>query len=122
MRLRWVVAALREWAAWIDDPQPVRSVRYGQIPCGRPAGNWMPKDARSCRRTHKAFCRLSPEHAKTLLMVYVWGPRRNITRLTEIAQENSMTLDALRKKLYRAEARLADELDGLDPADGGEGL
>ncbi len=116
-RLRWVVAMLREWAVWVDSDQPIHGVLYGEVSGGTLPGAWLPKDARTARRAHKAVCKLPSEHAEMIVLVYLKGPRQNAVTLPQIADFEGMNLRTLRRKIESAEVAFSEALESLSEGD-----
>nr|DAG47859.1 MAG TPA: antitermination protein Q [Bacteriophage sp.] len=116
-RIKWVQIALREWAAWVDSFGAVKGVDYSAVRGGGAAGNWIPTDTRSQRRTHKAVCRIPAEHFATIRLVYLEGPRVNKTSIAEIAAWQGLNRTTLFMRVCAAETRFAEELDSLSEND-----
>lgn len=112
MRLRWVMRRLREWAAWIDSEGQIKSPALDGMPVAAAnAEAWIPKDYRLAREVHSAMGKLSRELQETIVLVYVIGPRANKVQLTDIADWCDMDCEALRKRVTRAEYKVAEALD-----------
>lgn len=112
MRLRWVMRRLREWAAWIDSEGQIKSPALdGMLVAAANAEAWIPKDYRLAREVHAALRKLSPDDRVTIVLVYVAGPRSNKVLLTDIADWCDLDVEALRKRVTRAEYKVAESLD-----------
>lgn len=112
MRLRWVMRRLREWAAWIDSEGQIKSPALDGMPVAAAnAEAWIPKDYRLAREVHAALRKLSPDGRVTIVLVYVAGPRSNKVLLTDIADWCDLDVEVLRKRVTRAEYKVAEALD-----------
>lgn len=112
MRLRWVMRRLREWAAWIDSEGQIKSPALDGMPVAAAnAEAWIPKDYRLAREVHAALRKLSPDDRVTIVLVYVAGPRSNKALLTDIADWCDLDVEVLRKRVTRAEYKVAEALD-----------
>ena len=112
MRLRWVMRRLREWAAWIDSEGQIKSPALDGMPVAAAnAEAWIPKDYRLAREVHAALRKLSPDDRVTIVLVYVTGPRANKVLLTDIADWCDLDVEVLRKRVTRAEYKVAEALD-----------
>lgn len=112
MRLRWVMRRLREWAAWIDSEGQIKSPALDGMPVAAAnAEAWIPKDYRLAREVHAALRKLSPDDRVTIVLVYVAGPRSNKVLLTDIADWCDLDVEVLRKRVTRAECKVAEALD-----------
>ena len=112
MRLRWVMRRLREWAAWIDSEGQIKSPALDGMPVAAAnAEAWIPKDYRLAREVHAAMGKLSRELQETIVLVYVIGPRANKVQLTDIADWCDLDVEVLRKRVTRAEYKVAEALD-----------
>lgn len=112
MRLRWVMRRLREWAAWIDSEGQIKSPALdGRPVAAANAEAWIPKDYRLAREVHAALRKLSPDDRVTIVLVYVTGPRSNKVLLTDIADWCDLDVEVLRKRVTRAEYKVAEALD-----------
>lgn len=112
MRLRWVMRRLREWAAWIDSEGQIKSPALDGMPVAAAnAEAWIPKDYRLAREVHAALWKLSPDDRVTIVLVYVTGPRANKVLLTSIADWCDLDVEVLRKRVTRAECKVAEALD-----------
>lgn len=112
MRLRWVMRRLREWAAWIDSEGQIKSPALDGMPVAvANAEAWIPKDYRLAREVHAALRKLSPDDRVTIVLVYVAGPRSNKVLLTDIADWCDLDVEVLRKRVTRAEYKVAEALD-----------
>lgn len=112
MRLRWVMRRLREWAAWIDSEGQIKSPALDGMPVAAAnAEAWIPKDYRLAREVHAALRKLSPDDRVTIVLVYVAGPRSNKVLLTDIADWCDLDVEVLRKRVTRAENKVAEALD-----------
>ena len=112
MRLRWVMRRLREWAAWIDSEGQIKSPALDGMPVAAAnAEAWIPKDYRLAREVHAALRKLSPDDRVTIVLVYVAGPRSNKVPLTDIADWCDLDVEVLRKRVTRAEYKVAEALD-----------
>lgn len=112
MRLRWVMRRLREWAAWIDSEGQIKSPALDGMPVAAAnAEAWIPKDYRLAREVHAAMGKLSRELQETIVLVYVIGPRANKVLLTDIADWCDLDVEVLRKRVTRAEYKVAEALD-----------
>ena len=112
MRLRWVMRRLREWAAWIDSEGQIKSPALDGMPVAAAnAEAWIPKDYRLAREVHAALRKLSPDDRVTIVLVYVAGPRSNKVLLTDIADWCDLDVEVLRKRVTRAEYKVAEALD-----------
>lgn len=112
MRLRWVMRRLREWAAWIDSEGQIKSPALDGMPVAAAnAEAWIPKDYRLAREVHAALRKLSPDDRVTIVLVYVAGPRSNKVLLTDIADWYDLDVEVLRKRVTRAEYKVAEALD-----------
>lgn len=112
MRLRWVMRRLREWAAWIDSEGQIKSPALDGMPVAAAnAEAWIPKDYRLAREVHAAMGKLSRELQETIVLVYVIGPRSNKVLLTDIADWCDLDVEVLRKRVTRAEYKVAEALD-----------
>ena len=101
MRLRWVMRRLREWAAWIDSEGQIKSPALDGMPVAAAnAEAWIAKDYRLAR-----------ELQETIVLVYVIGPRANKVLLTDIADWCDLDVEVLRKRVTRAEYKVAEALD-----------
>lgn len=110
-RLRWVQAALREWAAWIEGFGGLHSPAIDGMPRGNFFGDHLPKDTFSLRRTQQAIDRLAPEHQLTLALVYIEGPRANRRTLSEIAEWKGFNRVTFYRRVCSAEQKFSEELD-----------
>lgn len=110
-RIKWVVATLREWAAWIDAPVVIRGIDYSGVRIDKCAGNWLPADTVSVRRTQSVISKLSAEHQETLCLVYIEGPRANRVSIAKIAEWKGVHRVTLYKRLHDAETAFAREFD-----------
>ena len=112
MRLRWVMRRLREWAAWIDSEGQIKSPALDGMPVAAAnAEAWIPKDYRLAREVHAAMGKLARELQETIVLVYVIGPRANKVSLTDIARWCDLDVEVLRKRVTRAEYKVAEALD-----------
>lgn len=112
MRLRWVMRRLREWAAWIDSEGQIKSPALDGMPVAAAnAEAWIPKDYRLAREVHAAMGKLSRELQEAIVLVYVIGPRANKVLLTDIADWCDLDVEVLRKRVTRAEYKVAEALD-----------
>ena len=112
MRLRWVMRRLREWASWIDSEGQIKSPALDGMPVAAAnAEAWIPKDYRLAREVHAALRKLSPDDRVTIVLVYVTGPRANKVLLTDIADWCDLDVEVLRKRVTRAEYKVAEALD-----------
>lgn len=112
MRLRWVMRRLREWAAWIDSEGQIKSPALDGMPVAAAnAEAWIPKDYRLAREVYAALRKLSPDDRMTIVLVYVTGPRSNKVLLTDIADWCDLDVEVLRKRVTRAEYKVAEALD-----------
>ena len=112
MRLRWVMRRLREWAAWIDSEGQIKSPALDGMPVAAAnAEAWIPKDYRLAREVHAALRKLSPDDRVTIVLVYVAGPRSNKVLLTDIADWCDLDVEVLRKRVTRAEYKVAEAFD-----------
>lgn len=112
MRLRWVMRRLREWAAWIDSEGQIKSPALDGMPVAAAnAEAWIPKDYRLAREVHAALRKLSPDDRVTIVLVYVAGPWSNKVLLTDIADWCDLDVEVLRKRVTRAEYKVAEALD-----------
>ncbi|WP_333580301.1 hypothetical protein [Duodenibacillus massiliensis] len=112
MRLRWVMRRLREWAAWIDSEGQIKSPALDGMPVAAAnAEAWIPKDYRLAREVHAALRKLSPDDRVTIVLVYVTGPRSNKVHLTDIADWCDLDVEVFRKRVTRAEYKVAEALD-----------
>lgn len=112
MRLRWVMRRLRLWAAWIDSEGQIKSPALDGMPVAAAnAEAWIPKDYRLAREVHAALRKLSPDDRVTIVLVYVTGPRSNKVLLTDIADWCDLDVEVLRKRVTRAEYKVAEALD-----------
>ena len=60
---------------------------------------------------HAALRKLSPDDRVTIVLVYVAGPRSNKVLLTDIADWCDLDVEVLRKRVTRAEYKVAEALD-----------
>lgn len=112
MRLRWVMRRLHEWAAWIDSEGQIKSPALDGMPVAAAnAEAWIPKDYRLAREVHAALRKLSPDDRVPIVLVYVAGPRSNKVLLTDIADWCDLDVEVLRKRVTRAEYKVAEVLD-----------
>lgn len=112
MRLRWVMRRLREWAAWIDSEGQIKSPALDGMPVAAAnAEAWIPKDYRLAREVHAAMGKLAPDDRVTIVLVYVAGPRSNKVLLTDIADWCDLDVEVFRKRVTRAEYKVAEALD-----------
>lgn len=116
-RIRWVIATLREWAAWIDAPVAIRGIDYSGIRIDKCAGNWLPADTASIRRTQAVISKLAPEYQETLCLVYIEGPRANRVSIAEIARWRDINRRTLQDRVCMAERKFAEELEAIGQND-----
>lgn len=113
MRMAWVESMLREWAAWFENPSQMTSAWRNEVGGGKAAGNWLPRDTRLARRAHEAICRMPMEYAKTIVLVYIKGPRMCASTLDQIAFIEGMEEQTLLDQLDAAETVFAHTLDDM---------
>lgn len=118
MRQRWVMARLREWAAWVECGARIPSMTITGMPRGAPATDrWIVSAQRQLRRTQKVVQQLPREHRLVIVLVYLVGPRGGCVTIKEIAEMAKIPERSLYRKIFNAEARFADALDALDESD-----
>ncbi len=116
MRLEWVKRRLRAWAAWKEETVSgrVASPKIDGMPHAGVIEPAVPDDHRLEReadRVLEALCRLYPDYGMTIQLVYVVGPRKNITRLSDMAAQLSLEESAFAKRIERAERKFSEMLE-----------
>ena len=116
MRLEWVKRRLLAWAAWQEETVSgrVASPKIDGMPHAGMIEPAVPDDHRSERETDRvleALCRLYPDYGVTIQLVYVVGPRNNITRLGDLALRLNLEESAFAKRVERAERKFSEMLD-----------
>lgn len=118
MRQKWVMARLREWAAWVECGARIPSMMITGMPRSQPsADRWIVSAQRQLRRTQKIVQQLPKEHRLIIVLVYLVGPRGGCVSIQEIAEMAKMSERSLYRKIFAAEARFADAFDALDESD-----